>query len=381
MIGSGYRKVRGLLTSGRDERLREKVREKSERLKKLRTRLKEKDREIEALKARSSGTSGTGTPVFFLVGRAKSGTSWLMRTLDSHPEILCRGEGRLFGKDYKSESIKNMDSKTIQPSSLYRAILDAEYLDAWVSRSVWSRDDDKDEHLDNLTRLAVEYFLTRKLAESGKRIVGDKTPLLGGDVLREIGTIYPNSRVIHIIRDGRDVAVSSIHHVWNHAVQEGGSYGVDTESLEKRDRYRSDPTAFADSGESIFVEGQAADIAKNWADMVERARNDGAKLLDSRYAEVRYEDLLARPVEEVGRLLRFLGAAADGETATRCVESASFERWSKGRERGREDSRAFLRKGVAGDWKNVFTENDRRAFEEAAGGLLMDLGYESGGGR
>ncbi|HYQ85440.1 MAG TPA: hypothetical protein VEP28_15795, partial [Rubrobacter sp.] len=39
---------------------------------------------------------GSKTPVFFVTGVGKSGTSWLMRTLDGHPEILCRGEGRFF---------------------------------------------------------------------------------------------------------------------------------------------------------------------------------------------------------------------------------------------------------------------------------------------
>src|SRR5829696_192864 len=34
------------------------------------------------------------TPVFFVTGVGKSGTSWLMRMLDSHPEILCQGERR-----------------------------------------------------------------------------------------------------------------------------------------------------------------------------------------------------------------------------------------------------------------------------------------------
>src|ERR671910_2869339 len=44
---------------------------------------------------------GSKTPVFFVTGVGKSGTSWLMRTLDSHPEILCKGEGRFFAADWR----------------------------------------------------------------------------------------------------------------------------------------------------------------------------------------------------------------------------------------------------------------------------------------
>lgn len=215
--------------------LRQRIRQKNEKLKTARQRIAEKDREIESLRqevARTRVSSGPatsrefGVPIFFLVGRAKSGTSWLMRTLNAHPEILCRGEGRIFGRDYKSEEIKNMQSRTIQPSSLYRAILDAEYLNAWVERSVWTRDGDKEEHLAGLTGVAAEYFLTKKLAGTGKSIVGDKTPFLGDHMVREIGEMCPGARVIHIVRDGRDVAVSSMHHTWNHVKQEGGTYDL-----------------------------------------------------------------------------------------------------------------------------------------------------------
>jgi Sulfotransferase family len=44
---------------------------------------------------------GSNTPVFFITGVGKSGTSWLMRMLDGHPEILCKGEGRFFAADWR----------------------------------------------------------------------------------------------------------------------------------------------------------------------------------------------------------------------------------------------------------------------------------------
>jgi hypothetical protein len=99
-------------------------------------------------------------------------------------------------------------------------------------------------------------------------------------------------------------------------------------------------------------------------------------LLGSDYTEVRYEDLLERPNEEVQRLLGFLGVDADERLVEHCVSSASFEKLSRGRERGQEDPSSFYRKGVAGDWKNHFTEEDRRVFKEEAGELLIRLGYE-----
>jgi hypothetical protein len=131
--------------------------------------------------------------------------------LDAHLEILCKGEGRFFGRSWRQKSLKQRD--TMRPaSSLSNAILDAEYLRIWIERSVWSRNDSTAEHLNNLTRMAIDYFLRGELLKSGKRVVGDKSPLLAPETIGEISAIYPEAKVVHIIRDGRDVAVCLAHH-------------------------------------------------------------------------------------------------------------------------------------------------------------------------
>ena len=48
----------------------------------------------------------------------------------------------------------------------------------------------------------------------------------------------------------------------------------------------------------------------------------------------------------------------------------------RAREAGEENSSSFFRKGVAGDWRTVFTERDKAVFKEEAGDLLVELGYE-----
>lgn len=310
--------------------------------------------------------------VFFLLGFAKSGTSWLTRTLNSHPEILCRGEGIFFGRGPDLGRRRGL----LTPTSLYGALADSENLRRWFEGSIWTKDDDPDQHLNNLSRLAIKYVLGEKLAASGKRIVGDKTPFVTEDCLKEINLLLPEAKVIHIIRDGRDVAVSAMHHAWNHAVDAGGHLSIKPEELAKRDAYRKDPKAFLASGESIFDEGRLREgFVKSWKSMTARAIEQGPDLLNDKYTEVRYEDLLERPEKETGRLFDFLGARTDEKIVRQCVEATNFERISK-RKRGEEDSASFLRKGVAGDWKNVFTKRDRQIFKEEAGDLLVRLGYE-----
>nr|MBA2713302.1 sulfotransferase [Rubrobacteraceae bacterium] len=216
-----------------------------------------KDAQITALRrelARLSGgedlpASATGrAPVFFVVGNQKSGTTWLMRMLDAHPEILCKGEGRFFGASWRQKSLKQRDTLR-PPGSLYNAFLDAEYLRLWIERSVWSRNDDAAEHLDNLTRMAIDYFLEGELLKSGKKVVGDKSPLLTPETIQEISAIYPEAKVIHMIRDGRDVAVSAAHHSRN--------FG----------RARK-PEGPRESEDGMFSEGQLEKLAAEWASRV-----------------------------------------------------------------------------------------------------------------
>jgi hypothetical protein len=170
------------------------------------------------------------------------------------------------------------------------------------------------------------------------------------------------------------VAVSAIHHLWSHAEEHAGQLTLGPEELAKRDAYREDPEKAIGAG--LFTQERLRTLAEGWSRQVGCAIRHGPELFEENYAEVRYEDLLERPEEEIGRLFEFLGAHASEEVVRRCVDAASFERWSKGRAQGEEDSTALLRKGVAGGWGEIFTDRDRRVYKEVAGQMLIKLGYE-----
>jgi hypothetical protein len=329
-------------------------------------------RKLAGRKADVERSRSDSTPVFFVTGLGKSGTRWLTRILDSHPEVLCKGEGRFFSAGWKRADLDPANDRAIA-SSLYYALTHSEHLRLWVERSVWSRDGDPDEHINVLMRLATEYFLTSGLSKSGKKLVGDKSPLLDEAFMREVGAVYPGARVIHIIRDGRDRTVSSMHRGWRRASQ-GYLHRLSPEELAKGEALREGQRERTEMG--VFTEVWLRQAARNWRLLVGRAVEDGPAVLGSNYTEVRYEDLLVRPNEEVERLLGFLGVGTDEMLVEHCVSQASFEKLSRGRERGEEDPSSFYRKGVAGDWRNYFTEEDKRVFKEEAGELLIRLGYE-----
>lgn len=77
---------------------------------------------------------------------------------------------------------------------------------------------------------------------------------------------------------------------------------------------------------------------------------------------IRYEDLLDADFRILRRTFRRIGLAVDDEQLKSAVRANRFRRRT-GRERG-DEAREHLRKGVAGDWRNHFT--DRIATEYAA---------------
>jgi glycosyltransferase involved in cell wall biosynthesis len=312
--------------------------------------------------------------IFFVVGRAKSGTTWLMRTLDAHPEIACRGEGRFFGRDYL---LAGPETATIPSRPLAGALAADTSLRSWLERSVWARDRDPDQQLAELTRIAIDHFLRQTARETGKPIIGDKTPFLDTDTVREIAQIHPTAKVVQVIRDGRDVAISARHHVWNRTGEAGGIHHLDASELRTRDAYRRDPSGFGPGRHSIFTAEWLAGTAREWATMIHRSRTSARELLGRRYSEIRYEDMLADPVDTTTQVLRFLDADTERSVIEACVDQASFERASRGRRLGDERPTEFLRNGLAGQWRDVFTDADRVTFERAAGDVLIELGYEA----
>ena len=81
-------------------------------------------------------------------------------------------------------------------------------------------------------------------------------------------------------------------------------------------------------------------------------------------------------LDTLTNLFGFLRVDQARETALRCSEANSFEKYSGGRTAGQEDKENFFRKGVVGDWANHFDEASLAAFNMCTGDLMQDLGYE-----
>jgi len=100
---------------------------------------------------------------------------------------------------------------------------------------------------------------------------------------------------------------------------------------------------------------------------------------------VKYEDVTRRPHEALNTIFRFLGLLKDrnniGGISKDCLDEIvtahDFSKFSEGRKIGQEDTSHHYRKGLAGDWKNHFTQRHKALFKSCHGPLLLRLNYET----
>lgn len=305
---------------------------------------------------------------FFALGHGRSGTTWLERTLNTHPEVLCLGSGMFFGR-----FIQNFGGRRL----LYEVLNGSEGLKTWHEweENLWTKPEDAfDRDVAQIARAAIDALMRRKLTESGKRVLGDRTPHHISH-LDEVHALYPDAKIVHAIRDGRDVAISGMHSFWHRAEDRGGVVKLSPEEIETRDAYLNDREGFLAGGGSIFTEERIRQRASGWNRIVRQGRK-GRESFGDNYTELFYEEHLHRPHEALTTLFGFLEVDTSPEVIERVVEENTFKKLSAGRSSGEETSGSFFRKGISGDWKGVFTERDKRVFKEEAGELLVELGYE-----
>lgn len=174
--------------------------------------------------------------------------------------------------------------------------------------------------------------------KEGKPRWGDKTPMYMRH-LPLLERLFPDAHFVHLIRDGREAAVSFLQ------MPEG--------TFTRTWAHPSSPPQFACL----------------WRTEVRAARSLGSKVGAARYHEVRYEELVADPVRVVDDICRF----ADIAFAPTMVEYAGAVDVSAKphQQRLREPPRAGVR-----DWRAELRPEDAASFEAIAGDLLGELGYE-----
>jgi sulfotransferase family protein len=278
-------------------------------------------------------------PFAFIVGCPRSGTTLLRHMLGAHPQIAITPEAHWIAKSFEKRRGLTADGH-ITPKFISELLANPKFELFHLSREEINR------LLPDGPPLTYGSFLTAVFdlygKSRGKALVGNKTP----DAVRKMATLHalwPSARFIHLIRDGRDVALSFFN--WRSVLQKK-------------------PGTFP-----TWKEDRATTCALWWELNVRRGREAGARLGPELYYEMRYESLVQAPERECAALCAFLGVPFD-PVMLRFHENrpAAYPALEPGH--GWRPLTAGAR-----DWRREMAAEEVEHFEAAAGALLDELGY------
>jgi ATP-binding cassette, subfamily B, bacterial len=275
-------------------------------------------------------------PYLFVVGCPRSGTTLLQRMLDHHPQLAMANDSHFIPRAIEDVAIGIDPPLTPERVEWVRGYHRFYRLDL-PPETVSQAETTSRTYGEFVSRLYTEYGQRR-----GKHLAGEKTP----DYVRflpRLHALFPWVRTIHIIRDGRDVALSTLE--WARENKGPGKYSL----------WRIEPVAVC---------------ALWWRWQVSAGLRDGAELGPNHYYEVRYEDLVARPEEALRDMVAYLDLSFASQMVTYYEGKARYEP-------GISAKKAWLPPTVGlRDWRTQMSARDVELFEALAGDLLFNLGYE-----
>jgi hypothetical protein len=262
---------------------------------------------------------------FFIVASARSGTTMLRLILNQHSLIAVPPESRFITELWQ-------ESPQVETEDFLRRLSAHPRFAAWELPIQAVRHELEDRPQVSY-REAISATYKAYASSKGKARWGDKTPRYV-EHIPFLADLFPDSRFIHLVRDGRDVALS-----------------------------------YADVS---FGPKTVSKSAALWAKRVSAGLREGRSLGPGRYAEIRYEDLVEDPEGQLKELCNFLNASFEPTM----IEGASTRD---------EDvlARASIynphvtdrpKSGVR-EWRRTMPNRHVEIFEAVAGHVLSELNY------
>jgi hypothetical protein len=185
---------------------------------------------------------------------------------------------------------------------------------------------------------------------------GRFTPLVivkepGSQVADLLLSLFPASRIVFLIRDGRDVVDSWL------AAHRPGAWAL-----------REGAFAVAPDGRESLVRWQSS----VWSFRAETVRRAYEAHPDPQRVAIRYESLLEDPAKELGRICDRFEFNASGSELARIAADHAFSAIPKV-DRGSGKSARFAEPGA---WRHHMSSGEQQIMHEVMGEELVALGYE-----
>lgn len=267
----------------------------------------------------------TGSNLVFVVGCPRSGTTFLQKLLGSNPQIRTTRETHLFDA-YLGQDIRSWRGEIEKASS-----------NPWAVGISWYLGEDY--FFSALREYAYNLIKPHVVDLKADQLFIEKTPN-HAEYIPEILAVFPECKIIHLIRDPRDVVASII--------------------AASRSWARYFPRA-------------ANDAARMWVRYVNEVGSSRNLLGENQFFQLKYEHLLSSTKEVIESLSTFLKIQWKQEELEKAIRKNDAR--SKIRKRGGEDSQKFLRKAKPGSWKEDLNWKQKFDVWRIARKTMNEVGY------
>lgn len=331
-----FLRLEAVLTRGRLPELGDSERQ----LEQTRKQLEKKDRRIAQLEKQSeTARSGGVKPenIVWILGTGRSGSSWLSRMVRSLKGHLVWSEpriGELFGEYMHWHEARTAKSAHILSSH---------------HRKTW---------LNSIRAFVLDGAEARvpKMGQEAYLVIKEPNGSVGAPLLLEA---LPESRMIFLIRDPRDVCASVLDGArrgnWLHMEPEEEGWTQDAEGA---------PLSPADENPDAFVEERANHYLRDIGNSKQAYdAHEGRKVM------VKYEDLRVDTLGTLKRIYAALEIAVDEDELSRVVDEQAWENVS---EESKGEGKA-LRKATPGGWREDLTPKQIEIVERITDPLLKEF--------
>lgn len=275
--------------------------------------------------------------IIFIVGNSRSGTTMMLRALNKHPNIIVLNELHFFEQLWSSADKGKIISKD-------DAIILASKLLLTQRKGYMTHDQDFTQFTNEATQLVNEmnadeicaedvfnFFTIREAQLNNKTIICEKTPQ-NVFYLKEIFDLYPNAKVINMVRDPRAIMLSQ-KNKWNRR-KLGSDYMTKKEAFRLRINYHP------------------ITLSKLWNAAINAAKKFQA---DDRMLSLRFEDLLNNPANSLQKICSHINVDFDNNMLNITQESSSVEQ---------DSTEIGFKKERANNWKKGGLNTTERWFCE-----------------